>query len=66
MTDSHLSAPALLQRLPLKGLYPAKYRAAHGEEITAVFAEAVRHVDGRTARRILGVLATPDDLCGRQ
>ncbi|WP_405009159.1 hypothetical protein [Kitasatospora sp. NBC_01539] len=49
MTDSRISAPALLRRLPLNRLYPAGYRAAHGEEITAVFAEAVRHADLRTA-----------------
>ncbi|MFJ8434056.1 hypothetical protein ACIQ9P_22410 [Kitasatospora sp. NPDC094019] len=51
MTDARASRPTLLRRLPLVGLYPAEYRAAHGEEINAVFAEAVRHAGPRTALR---------------
>ncbi|MFF2041926.1 hypothetical protein ACFVVX_15980 [Kitasatospora sp. NPDC058170] len=57
MTDSPASAPALLRRLPLTGLYPAGYRAAHGEEITAVFAEALQRADPRTALREWAALA---------
>ncbi|MFJ6623416.1 hypothetical protein ACIQOW_38350 [Kitasatospora sp. NPDC091335] len=57
MTDSHLPAAGLLRRLPLRGLYPAGYRAAHGEEIAAVLAESVRHADRRTALREWSVLA---------
>ncbi|MFJ9519969.1 hypothetical protein ACIRPK_17130 [Kitasatospora sp. NPDC101801] len=57
MTHSHLPAPGLLGRLPLDVLYPAAYRAAHGAEITAVFAEAVEHTDRRTALREWSALA---------
>ncbi|MQS16669.1 hypothetical protein F7Q99_31900 [Streptomyces kaniharaensis] len=41
----------LAARLPLLGLYPAKYRAAHGEEIATVFAEATEGVSRGTALR---------------
>ncbi|MFD8482427.1 hypothetical protein [Kitasatospora sp. NPDC059673] len=41
----------------LRRLYPTGYRAAHGEEIVAVFAESVRHADRRTAVREWAVLA---------
>ncbi|MET8630912.1 hypothetical protein ABZW30_45755 [Kitasatospora sp. NPDC004669] len=44
-------------RLPLLGLYPAEYRAAHGEEIAAVFAEAVQDLAGRAALREWAALA---------
>ncbi|WP_035864098.1 hypothetical protein [Kitasatospora cheerisanensis] len=47
----------LVRRLPLRGLYPAAYRAAHGEEIAAVLAESVRDADRRTAVREWAVLA---------
>ncbi|MFD0568412.1 hypothetical protein ACFQ0T_02895 [Kitasatospora gansuensis] len=58
MTDLHTAAaPALLRRLPLNGLYPAKYRAAHGEEIAAVFADALQFADSRTALREWTALA---------
>ncbi|GJF35125.1 hypothetical protein KNE206_78250 [Kitasatospora sp. NE20-6] len=57
MTDPRISTPPLLRHLPLISLYPAGYRAAHGEEITAVFAEAVRHADRRTALREWAALA---------
>ncbi|MFD0260958.1 hypothetical protein ACFVH7_22170 [Kitasatospora indigofera] len=57
MTGTRLSASALLRRLPLNSLYPAGYRAAHGEEIAAVLAEAVRHADRRTALREWAALA---------
>ncbi|MER5866777.1 hypothetical protein [Kitasatospora sp. NPDC002040] len=56
MSDARFPAAALL-RLPLNGLYPAGYRAAHGEEITAVFADAVEHADRRTALREWAALA---------
>ncbi|OKI17568.1 hypothetical protein [Streptomyces sp. CB03911] len=57
MTDSHTPASALLRRLPLIGLYPAEYRAAHGEEIAAVLAETVRHAGRRDALREWAALA---------
>ncbi|MFB6894420.1 hypothetical protein ACFCX4_34530 [Kitasatospora sp. NPDC056327] len=57
MTDAYPPASALVRRLPLRGLYPAAYRAAHGEEITAVFAESVRHADRRTTLREWSALA---------
>ncbi|WP_052708994.1 hypothetical protein [Streptomyces sp. NRRL S-495] len=57
MTDEHTSLPALLCRLPLAGLYPAEYRAAHGEEIKAVLADAVQHAGPRTALREWAALA---------
>ncbi|WP_380282898.1 hypothetical protein [Kitasatospora purpeofusca] len=57
MTDERTSPPALLRRLPLDRLYPAGYRAAHGEEITAVFADALQHTDARTALREWAALA---------
>ncbi|WP_043465343.1 hypothetical protein [Kitasatospora sp. MBT66] len=57
MTDRHTSLPALLRRLPLDSLYPAEYRAAHGEEISAVLADAVQHADPRTALREWAALA---------
>ncbi|WP_329493350.1 hypothetical protein [Kitasatospora herbaricolor] len=57
MTDLRTPASALLRRLPLIGLYPAEYRAAHGEEIAAVLAEAVRHADRRDALREWAALA---------
>ncbi|MFF0392525.1 hypothetical protein ACFYS8_28075 [Kitasatospora sp. NPDC004615] len=41
----------------LRRLYPAGYRAAHGEEIVAVFAESVQGADRRTAVREWAVLA---------
>ncbi|GAA1216762.1 hypothetical protein GCM10009665_03290 [Kitasatospora nipponensis] len=46
-----------LARLPLLGLYPAAYRAAHGEEIAAVHAETVQGADRRTALREWAALA---------
>ncbi|KIQ61763.1 hypothetical protein TR51_21015 [Kitasatospora griseola] len=52
MTHSPTSGAGLLRRL-----YPAGYRAAHGEEIVAVFAESVRRADRRTAVREWAVLA---------
>nr|BEK63045.1 hypothetical protein KPHV_02720 [Kitasatospora purpeofusca] len=57
MTDEHTPFPALLRRLPLVRLYPSSYRAAHGEEINAVLAEAVRHAGPRTALREWAALA---------
>ncbi|MDH6127444.1 hypothetical protein [Kitasatospora sp. GP82] len=42
---------------PCKLIHTAKYRAAHGEEITAVFAEAVQYADRRTALREWATLA---------
>ncbi len=57
MTDESTSLHALLRRLPLGSLYPAEYRAAHGEEITAVFAEALRFAAPRTALREWAALA---------
>ncbi|MFJ4670519.1 hypothetical protein [Kitasatospora purpeofusca] len=57
MSDRHTSLPALLRRLPLDGLYPADYRAAHGEEINAVLADAVQHAGPRTALREWAALA---------
>ncbi|WP_328958957.1 hypothetical protein [Kitasatospora purpeofusca] len=57
MTDEHTSLPALLRRLPLSSLYPAEYRAAHGEEINAVLADAVQHAGPRTALREWAALA---------
>ncbi|MFJ2582939.1 hypothetical protein [Kitasatospora aureofaciens] len=47
----------LAARLPLLGLYPAKYRAAHGEEIAAVFAETVQDTGPGTALREWTALA---------
>lgn len=44
-------AGALPGRLPLIGIYPAAYRASHGEEIAAVFAESVEGADRRTVLR---------------
>ncbi|MCG6494474.1 hypothetical protein [Kitasatospora sp. A2-31] len=43
--------------LPLIGLYPAAYRAAHGEEIAAVFAESVEGAGRGTVLREWAVLA---------
>ncbi|MFB8240222.1 hypothetical protein ACFC58_27115 [Kitasatospora purpeofusca] len=57
MTDERTSLPALLRRLPLDRLYPAEYRAAHGEEINAVLADAVQHAGPRTALREWAALA---------
>jgi hypothetical protein len=57
MTDSRTPASALLRRLPLRSLYPAGYRAAHGEEIAAVLAESVRRADRRTVLREWATLA---------
>ncbi|MCX4682975.1 hypothetical protein OG401_01400 [Kitasatospora purpeofusca] len=57
MTDEHTPLPGLLRRLPLGSLYPASYRAAHGEEIDAVLAEAVQHAGPRTALREWAALA---------
>ncbi|MFE2724249.1 hypothetical protein [Kitasatospora sp. NPDC059327] len=51
------SATALPSRLPLLGLYPAAYRASHGEEIAAVFAESVEGSDRRTVVREWAALA---------
>ncbi|MEU6231523.1 hypothetical protein [Kitasatospora sp. NPDC047058] len=51
-------AAALSTRLPLLGLYPAGYRAAHGAEIVAVFAESVHGADRRTVRREWASLAS--------
>ncbi|MFD8596064.1 hypothetical protein ACFV1L_13770 [Kitasatospora sp. NPDC059646] len=48
---------SLVRRLPLRGLYPVAYRAAHGEEIAAVLAESVQDADRRTAVREWAVLA---------
>ncbi|MFF1907735.1 hypothetical protein [Kitasatospora sp. NPDC058218] len=50
-------ATALPTRLPLIGLYPAAYRASHGEEIAAVFAESVQGSDRRTVLREWAALA---------
>ncbi|WP_406201734.1 hypothetical protein OH807_22415 [Kitasatospora sp. NBC_01560] len=50
------SATALPTRL-LLGLYPATYRASHGAEIAAVFAESVEGADRRTVRREWAALA---------
>ncbi|MFJ9950692.1 hypothetical protein [Kitasatospora sp. NPDC091207] len=50
-------ATALPARLPLLGLYPAAYRASHGEEIAAVFAESVQGSDRRTVVREWAALA---------
>ncbi|MFI9329808.1 hypothetical protein ACIGZJ_19970 [Kitasatospora sp. NPDC052868] len=44
-------------RLPLIGLYPAAYRASHGEEIAAVFAESVEGTDRTTVMREWAALA---------
>ncbi|GAA2227042.1 MULTISPECIES: hypothetical protein [Kitasatospora] len=44
-------------RLPLRALYPAKYRAAHGDEITAVFAEVVQDAELGTGLREWAALA---------
>ncbi|WP_406096997.1 hypothetical protein [Kitasatospora purpeofusca] len=57
MTDERTPLPALLRRLPLDRLYPATYRAAHGEEINAVLADAVQHAGPRTALREWAALA---------
>ncbi|MDY0812677.1 hypothetical protein [Kitasatospora purpeofusca] len=57
MTDEHTSPPALLRRLPLSGLYPSEYRAAHGAEINAVLADALQHAGPRTALREWAALA---------
>ncbi|AUY50931.1 hypothetical protein [Streptomyces sp. CB01881] len=38
-------------RLPLLGLYPAKYRAANGAEIAAVLSESLEGADRRTVLR---------------
>ncbi|SDT83093.1 hypothetical protein SAMN05216371_7906 [Streptomyces sp. TLI_053] len=57
MTDERTALPALLRRLPLDSLYPAAYRAAHGEEINAVLADAVQHAGPRTALREWAALA---------
>ncbi|RKE22994.1 hypothetical protein [Streptomyces sp. TLI_171] len=54
MTESSLR---LVRRLPLRGLYPPGYRAAHGDEIVDALAEAVQHADRRTALREWAVLA---------
>ncbi|MDH6108167.1 hypothetical protein P3T36_007104 [Kitasatospora sp. MAP12-15] len=59
-TPETLLPPArrsLAARLPLLGLYPAKYRAAYGEEIAAVFAETVQDSGPRTALREWAALA---------
>ncbi|MEV0534280.1 hypothetical protein [Kitasatospora sp. NPDC050463] len=50
-------ATALPTRLPLIGLYPAAYRASHGEEIAAVFAESVQGGDRGTVVREWAALA---------
>ncbi|MFI6848363.1 hypothetical protein OG535_18600 [Kitasatospora sp. NBC_00085] len=47
-SSPHLGSPT---RLPLLGLYPAKYRAANGEEIVAVLAESLQGADRRTVLR---------------
>ncbi|MFJ3217898.1 hypothetical protein ACIPLC_18495 [Kitasatospora sp. NPDC086801] len=45
-------------RLPLVGIYPASYRASHGQEIAAVFAESVEGADRRTVLREWAALAS--------
>ncbi|MDH6137627.1 hypothetical protein P3T37_007060 [Kitasatospora sp. MAA4] len=59
-TPETLLPPArrpLAARLPLLSLYPAKYRAAYGEEIAAVFAETVQDIGPGTALREWATLA---------
>ncbi|MFF2039920.1 hypothetical protein ACFVVX_05795 [Kitasatospora sp. NPDC058170] len=56
MSASSQSA-GLSGRLPLIGLYPAAYRASHGEEIAAVFAESVEGTDRTTVLREWAALA---------